>query len=179
MKIGIDGGGGFLKVSLGVMDLQQLTQQVTIKPLTHLSSNDSSVKRQLLLAICEELPETYPNVKAILELVQVHQISFIMFCDMKLANICGNQSYASSHLFTWCDVDAKNLASCGASRTFGSVKKNYYTFVSSGSDGKKAKRFNNTVDSPIISMPDDSLIIDLISPMELQLLLAVVNHLLQ
>ena len=50
-------------------------------------------------------------------------------------------------------------------------------FKKSGSDLKKAKMFGNVVQKPIICGPPNSLILELISPMERHLLLVVVNHL--
>ena len=91
VKLGLDGGGGFLKVSLGIQEVQQrleLRSPPSKKTLATPNTRDSGVKKQLST-------------------------------DLKLANIiCGLQSHASSHPCTWCYVFHKNLALCNNPQTF-------------------------------------------------------------
>ncbi|XP_047125893.1 uncharacterized protein LOC124807726 [Hydra vulgaris] len=84
IKIGIDGGVGFLKVSLGIIALDaQSVSQPSKKPLF----KDLGVKRQLLVAVSENLPEKYGNVKQILDKLCLERMSFVLSCDMKLAHL--------------------------------------------------------------------------------------------
>ena len=98
IKVGIDGGGGFVKVSFGIMSLETPdTSPPSKKPLFK-NFKDSGVKRQLLVAIAENVSENYDNAKQILDKLCLERMSFVLSCDMKLANIiCGLQSHSSAH----------------------------------------------------------------------------------
>nr|XP_047146733.1 uncharacterized protein LOC124819298 [Hydra vulgaris] len=97
---------------------------------------------------------------------------------MKMANmLCGLQAHSSSHSCAWCTAESFNLANCGTPRTFGSLKQSFHAFSAAGSNTKNAKKFGNVVHEPVLSLEESALVIDLISPMELHLLLGVVNHL--
>ena len=61
VKLGIDGGGGFLKVSLGIMELDSHCDSRSPprkKLLTQRTAKDSSVKRQMLVALSEDYQKT-------------------------------------------------------------------------------------------------------------------------
>nr|XP_047129266.1 uncharacterized protein LOC124809287 isoform X1 [Hydra vulgaris] len=148
------------------------------KNLTTNSSKDSGCNRQLIIAIAEDLFETYLNVQNVLSLIKPNPKDFVVSCDLKLANIlCGLQSHSSPHPCTWCDVPSNNLAQSGNLRTFGSLKSSCQAFDAAGRDMKKAKEFGNVVHPPLLALDDEQLVLDLIPPMELHLLLGVVNHL--
>ena len=136
IKVGIDGCGGFLKVCLGIIEIGQ-REDVSSPPskllLTQRIAKDSGVKQQLIVAIAEELPENYLNVKHVWSLMQSNSSKFIISCDLKLANImCGLQNHASSHPCTRSDVDSRCLSSCGSLRTLGSLMNCYQAFKQSG-----------------------------------------------
>ena len=96
---------------------------------------------------------------------------------MKLANnLCGLKAHSSSHSCTWCTAENSNLANCGTQRTFGSLKQSFHAFSAADSNTKNAKKFGNVIYEPILSLGNSALVMDLIPPMELHLLLGVVNH---
>ena len=93
---------------------------------------------------------------------------------MKLANIiCGLQAHSSAHPCSWCDILSKDLAKCGSLRTFGLIR------IATDANIKKVSLFRNSVNEPIINASVASFVLDVLPPMELHLLLGVVNHLLQ
>ena len=105
---------------------------------------DTGVKCQLIVAIAENVSETYKNVKV---LIQANDVSSCISCDLKLANIfCGIQSHSSKHLCCWCDVDSDNLSECGTSRSFGLMKEKFEAFVAAGSDTNSTKDLEDTID---------------------------------
>ena len=104
--------------------------------------------------------------------------SLVISWDLKIADIlCGILSHSSKHPCYWCNIDLDNISECGVSRSFGSIQESYRAFVSAGSKFKMAKDFDNTIHPPLINIEDSRLILDIIPPMELHLLLGIVNHL--
>lgn len=181
IKISMDGGRGFLKISLAIMDFKaddDPRSPPRKKLLTNQTGKSTNVKSQFLVAVSEGLSENHANIQKVWSLAQIEKVEHTIACDMKVANILvGLQSHSCTHPCPWCDVDAKELHLCGTLRTLGNVKAKYQTFLRSGGDSKMAKFFGNVVHEPIISGSDDKLILDLIPPMELHLLLGIVNHL--
>ena len=106
IKLGVDGGGGFLKMSLGVIDISSKQEendeskspiQKIYRLLTKSLAQDTGVKRQLLIAIGEDVPESYDNLKKILHLIDLSNVYFVISCDLKVANIlCGIQAHQAS-----------------------------------------------------------------------------------
>ena len=99
IKLEIDCGGSSLKTSLGVINTSQgidetfSPKQKTSKLLTTSTAWDTEVKRQLIIAIAEEVPESYKNIKALLDLINISNVRFIISYDLKVANLfCGIQS---------------------------------------------------------------------------------------
>ena len=188
--MGIDGGGSFLKVSLTRIVLEEdetppnSPVQKTIKLMSPPSTKATSVKQQTLIALAQNTPENYHNVKAILNLIQVQEEcqkdSLVISCDLKLANIlCGIQSHSSKHPCCWYDASSPNLQNCGHLRTFGEIRRQYSEFIRAGGDLRKSKDFKNVAHLPILDFPDHKLVLEAIPPMELHLLLGVVNHLIK
>ena len=112
-KIGIDGGGNFLKFSLSIIDTQRFRTQSSSQRTTVLTAStslDTGVKQQLIVAIAENMPENYENIKSIFALLGIGNTPFFIACDMKVANIlCGIQSHSSCHPCCWCDITSDNL----------------------------------------------------------------------
>ncbi|XP_065683561.1 uncharacterized protein LOC136096352 [Hydra vulgaris] len=188
LKLSIDGGGSFFKASLSLISEHEGEPHSPVQKKSKLITKDNfkntSVQKQLIVAISENTPETYPNVKHILDLLQINEISIseklVISCDMKLANIvCGIQSHSSKHPCCWCNIDSAHLENCGQLRTFGGIRDLYKKFVKSGCDAKRSKEFENVVHLPMFAFPDRELILEAIPPMELHLLLGVVNHLIK
>ena len=180
IKIGIDGSKGFLKFCLGVIDRATKESPPQKRLLTDRLEKDTGAKHQMLVAVAEELPETYENVRQIWSLIQVDRVKAIVACGLKLANIlCGLQAHSSSHPCSWRSIDFTNLKKAGALRTLGSFKESYKSFLSAGSILAKAKHTGNFFHPPILSGADDTLILDILPPPELHLLLGIVNHIFQ
>ena len=123
INLGLDGGGGgFLKVSLGIQQSEQRLEAMSPPSKKAAASpivRDSGVKKLLPIAIAEDVPKNYNNVQKILYLIGIEKVHLVLSIDLKLANIvCGFQSHASSHPCTWFDVFHKNFAICYAPQIF-------------------------------------------------------------
>lgn len=120
-------------------------------------------------------------MKAIFDLIQVKEKcqtgSLVVSCDLKLANIlCGIQSHSSKHPCCWCDAASPGLENCGQLRTFGQIRRQHSEYIQAGGDSRKSKEFKNVIHVPLIEFQDDKFVLEAIPPMELHLLLGVVNH---
>ena len=84
IRIGLDGGGGFLKVCLSVFDFGQ-----TKKSRLGERFKDRGIKKVMIIGIVPEMQENYFNVKRLWLETGIEIISrpFTIATDLKLANI--------------------------------------------------------------------------------------------
>jgi len=187
LKIGADGGGGFLKICLNIQIQSQspsngrkrmkLSDGVASKTL-----KDSGVKKLFILAIVPNVEENYTNVLTLWRLLQLTNPSTLSpYCiatDLKLANIMvGLMAHGSAHPCTWCDVAKPDLWSTGQLRTLGSIKEKFRDWSSAGGVLNKAKYHGNCVHEPIFMGAADKKVIDIIPLPELHLMIGPVNTL--
>ena len=179
VKIGLDGGGGFLKVCLSLFDLTTETTLSSGKTLSK-KFKDSCVKKVFIIGITPDVPENYANVKKLWNCVGLTSLerSFSIATDLKLCNILlGLMSHSSSHPCCWCDVDKDNLYKRGTQRTLASLEDLFWKYFCAGSKKDKAKDFGNVIHLPIMENVDTSMpVLDIVPPPELHLMLGPVNH---
>lgn len=187
VKLGVDGGGNFLKVCLTIQptNCDQKRSRVCLKDgLQFKSLKGSGVKKLLILAICPDTEENYRNVLMIWNILQMTRngsfsgSNFYLVSDLKLANIfLGLMSHSCSHPCTWCDILRADLAKKGNLRTIGSIREKYWSFRESGCQQAMAKSYGNVTHPPILKHDDSTPIIDIIPPPELHLMMGTVNTL--
>jgi len=178
VKLGMDGGGGFFKICISLVDLDSsISPEMKKRKLAfHQHSLSTSVKKLFIVSIVEDVTESHANIGSLLKNLNLEKVNLVVACDLKVANIlCGIQSHSSMHPCCFCDVSKDNLVHCGKPRTFGSLKQFSQKYQASSS--KSAKDFYNCVNEPLLLHKDDTRVIDIIPPPELHLLLGVVNHL--
>lgn len=189
MKIGIDGGGGFLKVCLNIMENSTSNSPGTSSP--HRSSyqqgiaskrmKDTSVKKLIILAIVPDTDENYRNMLTLWIMLRLTTIDAIpntvIATDLKLANIIlGLMSHSSVYPCTWCDISKYRLSENGDLRTLGNIEHKFWTWHDEGSGVLgQAKAYGNCVHVPIVKGDPNTLVIDIIPPPELHLLMGTVN----
>jgi hypothetical protein len=178
IKIGIDGGGGFLKVCVNVID------KINVLDERNNSSNDSGVKKLIILGIVCDIEENYYNVSLLWNILKLDEFikendNVTVACDLKMANILtGLMSHSSAHPCTWCNTKKAELDRCGRSRTLTDNENNYKNWLDDGGDTKKAKFFLNCVGMPLFKpRHEQENVLDIIPPPELHLMLGVVNYL--
>ena len=115
IRIGLDGGGGFIKLVLSVFELNSIDK---VKRTFSLATKfkDSGVKKAFIAAIVPEITENYFNMKKIWINVGMHLFNrkFTIATDLKLCNILlGLMSHSSMHPCCWCDIDKHNLDAKG------------------------------------------------------------------
>lgn len=113
-KLGVDGGGGFLKICLNVVELDECSRVKgkRSKYCDGIARNlfkSTSVNKLIILGIAPDVAETHANMFALWELLEIRS-SFKtkqtrVATDLKMANILlGLMSHASCHPCSWCDV---------------------------------------------------------------------------
>ena len=179
-KIGIDGGGGFLKICLSVMSETSDSYHASS------SKKDGGVKRLFIIGIVPNIQENYANVLKMWHLVQLlgpnacsSLPSKVFCCDLKLANILlGLMSHGSNHPCSWCDSHRTSMSQKGCLRTLGSITEKFWNwFVTTGQNKSKAKHYGNVVHCPILKGDPNEKVINLLPPPELHLLIGPVNTL--
>ena len=113
LKLGIDGGGGFLKVCLNIVSLDEKT--TTSKRARYSDGvasklfKSTSVKKLIILALAPGVLETHQNMFLLWELLRVSD-SFKtkhprFSTDLKMANVLlGLMSHSSCHPCSWCNI---------------------------------------------------------------------------
>lgn len=129
LKFGIDGGGGFLKITLSIQDMQRDTddtrRQRYAEGVAAKEFKDSGVKKLFLIGVAPATQENYENVQLLWSILKINDMDgWTVATDLKLANILiGLMTHASSHPCTWCTALKGLLNQCGKYRTFGDCQK--------------------------------------------------------
>lgn len=110
LKIGIDAGGGFLKVCLNVM----CEEVVPVKRRLSFENGAAGgkcggVKKLIILAISPGMQENYENVSRVLKSLKLDELppslTIKYAADLKMVNLLlGLMSHASRHPCSWCDI---------------------------------------------------------------------------
>ncbi|PAA90668.1 hypothetical protein BOX15_Mlig012066g1 [Macrostomum lignano] len=175
--LGLDGGGGFFKVCVSIIG-SNAKPEIGTRGANSRKFCDTGVKKILLLAIVNDVPETYGNIQALLEAIAVNELQIPVTADMKVANIiCGLQPHSCTHPCPYCEALAP-LTENGVPRTLGRIRQFAQQFQAAGQVRAKAKNFKNCVNMPLLPGDDDKEVLMLLPPPELHLLLGVSNRLL-
>ena len=137
IRIGIDGGGGFLKICLSIFDINDSFSNVQSGVSNKFK--ESGVKKIFLIASVPNLPENYVNVKKLwinLCLLNLDK-RFTVATDLKLCNILlGMMSHGSMHPCCWCDIKKGNLNKNGKQRTILHLMSLFWNFWESQAEKK-------------------------------------------
>lgn len=139
LKLGIDGGGGFLKVCLSVqasiIDNTSSERKRTryIDGISIKKFKDSGVKKIFILAAVTNPQENYDNVKHLFSALGINYFKGTIATDLKLANILvGIMQHSSSYPCTYCFARSDQLNSCGQLRSSKNVYMNYQNWLNEG-----------------------------------------------
>ena len=192
VKVGIDGGGGFFKITVNVIEKNCHTDDIKSPPKKRQAKGkkDGGVKKLVIIGIAQAILETYENVKTILDLLKLDTIDFIIATDYKLVNILlGLSAHGAAFRCPFCKVrynDFHNPNRHNCLRTLGDIRYwarkfqehcewNYPEDHKKGL--KDAMDFFNCIRMPLTNLPDSTLIWDITPLAELHLRLGLVNSL--
>lgn len=187
-KLGIDGGGNFLKICISIQN-DDTTNKVREKRVLRRSYSkdsidikflDSGVKKLLIIGLVESTQENFDNVSLLWFLLKLNEIKCTVATDLKLANIIiGIMTHASKYPCTWCSTSSDELYKIGTLRTIGSIVKNVAAWEEDGAKKERAQLFENCVNKPLFDYDENVEIIDIIPPPELHLLIGTVNKIFE
>ena len=116
VKIGIDGGGEFLKVCLSILAASQNSKTEKRKTLSYTDSlreesyKDGGVEKLIFLAIIEDVKESHETIKMIIDLIEMNSHPYFRAFGMRLANLYfGIEGAISTHHCQWCLSDKQEL----------------------------------------------------------------------
>lgn len=126
VKLMIDGGQGFLKMSLTVLpenyvEEKELESQDSSKRTKYSEGGTVSKKRELIsvkrviiLCIVPDVKETYNNLKKLFDLTKINNLSYKLVADFKLLLIVnGQQTASASFPCPYCFIELKSLKNFG------------------------------------------------------------------
>lgn len=179
------------ELSDGILNLSPLKKRSTYKEGGGIGNYKlTSVKRVIILAIVPDCKETYKNMKILFELTGLNGIRFLFVADFKLLLIVlGCQTATATCPCPYClvqlreitsSVDAKGEDMSGdlyEERSFGMLQHDASRLESDyGSDRKKAKLCNSTVETPLFQEDPEVKVIDKCPLEELHCMMGFVNH---
>ena len=146
VKIGMDTGGDFVKVTINVKEVPKYYGENEKRRASYCDgifpkqNKDTSVKKLLILAIFSKVQENHENVTKILQVLDLSSLQkFRIAADQKLINIlCGLQSHSSTYPCPWC-IGKSPWTEKASLRTIGMLKNDNSKFKESGSNLKNAK----------------------------------------
>ena len=159
------------------------------------AKKDGGVKKLLIIGIAQGILETYENVKAMMNLLNLEKIDFIIATDYKLCNILmGLQAHGCAFRCPFCKVrynhfhDPNRQVCENNLRTLGDIRfwaKKFqehceWNYPEDHSKGlKDAMDFYNCVRMPLFDLPDSTPIWDITPLAELHLRLGCVNSIVE
>lgn len=168
VRISVDGGQGFLKVVVNVFDPSE----------KHSTSDldDAGVKRSIILALVEDVPEENHNLHKLLNPLKLNEVKYNPAFDLKCYNAAfGLSTHAGKYACLWCEGECTLEA--GEKRTCGSIDNQYRNFDADGRDHKKMMEYKNCISPRILYLdePEETLIEKLVPPPELHIFIGIIS----
>lgn len=199
LKVSADGGQGFLKVCLSIIDNSLLEasndkELEMIEKRTRYSEggsascpgNPTGVKRLYILGIVPEVKETYDNFQLLFSLIDINKISFKFVSDFKVILIViGQQTASATHPCPYCFIPLEKLRHDSENseenefvvlKSFGDLKRDYEKYCALKKDKKMAKECRSTINPPLFDENNDTCVIEKCIPPELHILQGLVNQ---
>ena len=132
----------------------------------------------MFLAAVPEIQELYKNLESILGELKLETLDWTGSSDIKMVLILLGKDQASCrHSCPFCESKAP-WTTPGKLNTLGSLRAWHEKWIASGSDPKEKKNHQNMGNPPIVEGEDEDKILELFVPMELHLLLGIIEKLL-
>ena len=173
VRVGLDGGQGSFKVVVSIFETG-FDPEISFSKSEGPGSRLTGSQRILVMAFAEDLPESYENMRIIVEVLKLNDLQCCIASDLKLINaLLGISSHSGKFSCCYCTGEMK--LECGELRTFGSLAKRSAEFASKGSKMKDMKRFKNVIHPSLLKGEPGSNVLSAVPPPELHLLMGAVN----
>ena len=185
VRIGLDGGGTFLKLCLSIFKKQDNVQLPHKRHQRSVQSPflDTGVKKSFIIGIVQSVFENYENIQKIFSHIKnFESIKYHICNDLKATSIIlGIQNASSKHPCPFCVVDDLGVnhdpSIDHTPRTFGSIKDNASEYKNNNCKRSEAKEYYNCIELPLIPGEGTVEIGDIVVPPELHIMQGVVKHL--
>ena len=145
IRIAIDSGQGFLKVIINVFDPSEKHSTSVL--------DDAGVKRSLILALVEDVPENNNNLSKILATLKLDQVQFKAAFDLKCANaFFGISCHSGKYSCLWCKGPCE--LEPGPKRTLSSIDNYYQKYLTDGCPKLKMKDYKNCIAPRLLYLED-------------------------
>ena len=162
-QLGIDDGQGLLKIMLSIKHVDETSGDMGKKPKYSEGFGPKDFKmsgaKKLILVLVAPATERYDNLCALLALLNLEAIEVGYCCDLKMVLIyLGKQAASSKFCCPFCTGCSPWLGPY-TMVTIGSLWNDYSGYVQAGSVLSKAMKFHNVVNPPLVTGPEDQLIL--------------------
>ena len=187
VDIGLDSGGGFCKICMSVNEVKsdpELNGEVGAPPSKKQKRYlATGAKGSFVIGLVQEIPETYKNIKKMINELGIESLSWFNVClDNKakresLGMQPSSAKYSCCYCFGCAPFDNPEQMEL---RTFGSIKKNAADFLAlvekiGFEDAKKrASDFFSVTNYPIFCGADGEFVLDKVDLSELHLMMGIV-----
>ena len=171
-SVGLDDGGGFLKIMLTIKPNEVIqveegakkrrSYEEVFKPTQFKDGGQNKIQILAMAPTCER----HDNIATILDLMNINNINFGLCADLKMQLILiGKQSASSKHNCPYCSDVAPWVGQNRQSLTIGQLYVDYAKFqalreeLGEAKALKKAQTCNNTINRPLIQGPYDQKIL--------------------
>ena len=184
VQFGFDDGQGMLKImeivkSNEVDQKQEKTRSSYADGVCPKVSKLSSVKKMFVVGLIPDVQEIYPNVKIMLDELNLEGIEYGFSADLKIyLCLVGKQVASCTHSCAYCegqspwDDSSKPL-------TIGSLMDWYNKFLESGANMRSAKMYQNVVNKPLLIGDDERKTLELLNPPQLHIMTGVLGKLIK
>jgi hypothetical protein len=189
VDVGLDSGGGFCKICLSVNDVKsdpelgngEVGAPPSKKQKRYLATG---AKGCFVIGLVQEIPETYNNIKMMINELGIESLSWFNVClDLKakreaLGMQPSSAKYSCCYCFGCAPFDNPEQMTL---RTFGDIKKNAADFLALveeiGFEKAKlrASEFFSVTNYPIFCGADNEFVLDKVDLSELHLMLGIIN----
>ena len=183
VQFGFDDGQGILKIMEIVKSAEVLTGQDKKRSkyadgVCPRSSKLSSVKRMFVVGLIPDVQEIYPNVKTMLEELNLDGIEYGLSADIKIyLCLIGKQTASCLHSCPYCEGQAP-FDEKSEALTIGSLFDWHEKFLERGGNKKNAKYYQNVINKPLLTGDDSTKTIEILNPPELHLMTGVIGKLI-
>ena len=183
VQFGFDDGQGILKImeivkSNEVYKEQETTRSKYADGVCPKTSKLSSVKKMFVVGLIPDVQEIYPNVKAMLDELDLQGIEFGFSADIKIyLCIIGKQVASCTHPCVYCEGKAP-WEKTYEPLTIGSLFDWHQKYLDSGAKKSTAKKFQNVVNKPLLTGEDSLKTLEVLNPPQLHIMTGVMGKLL-